>query len=154
MGDVPKDDSHGSSRNFYNFSMFVSDLINKQLDQGVFKGPYKKSDADAIYEFIGTYLDVKDKHVLVIGSETPWIEIMALRHGAKHVTTLEYSKIISEHPQISGILPLELSQKFLDNSLEKVRVQLFLASSKVEFSYVITNCLFGSAFECKNSNLI
>ena len=132
MGDVPKDDSHGANIGHYNFSMFISDIINTQLDQGRFRGPYKKSDADEINEFIGTYLDVKDKHVLVIGSERPWIEIMALRHGAKHVTTLEYSKIISEHPQISGILPSELSQKFLDNSLEKF--DAIISFSSVEHS--------------------
>ena len=33
-------------------------------------------------------------------------------------------------------------------------VQLFLASFKVEFNNVITNCLFGSAFEQKNSGKI
>ena len=128
---MPKDDTHGYNKNFYNFSVYF-DFINKQLDEGIFKGPYKKSDANAINEFIGTYLDVKNKHVLVIGSISPWIEIMAVRHGAKHVTTLEYSKIISEHPQISGILPNELSQKFLDNSLEKF--DAVISFSSVEHS--------------------
>ena len=35
-----------------------------------------------------------------------------------------------------------------------MHVQLFLASSNVEFSYAITNCLLGSAFENENSSLI
>ena len=33
------------------------------------------------------HLDVKEKHILIIGSESPWIETMALRLGASHVTT-------------------------------------------------------------------
>ncbi len=31
---------------------------------------------------------VENKHVLVIGSETPWIEAILLELGAKHVTTM------------------------------------------------------------------
>ena len=33
------------------------------------------------------HLVVKEKHILIIGSESPWIETMALRLGASHVTT-------------------------------------------------------------------
>ena len=33
------------------------------------------------------HLDVEEKHILIIGSESPWIETMALRLGARHVTT-------------------------------------------------------------------
>ena len=43
---------------------------------------------------------VKDKRILVVGSETPWVEAIVLAVGAKHVTTLEYNEIISTHPQV------------------------------------------------------
>ena len=33
-------------------------------------------------------MQLKDKHVLVIGSETPWLEAILLSRGAKKVTTL------------------------------------------------------------------
>ena len=33
-------------------------------------------------------MQLKDKHVLVIGSETPWLEAILLSKGAKKVTTL------------------------------------------------------------------
>ena len=33
---------------------------------------------------------IKGKHIAVIGSETPWIEVLLLRNGAKHVTTVDY----------------------------------------------------------------
>ena len=33
-------------------------------------------------------MPLKDKHVLVIGSETPWLEAILLSRGAKKVTTL------------------------------------------------------------------
>ena len=40
------------------------------------------------------------KNALVIGSETPWVEAILLAVGAKHVTTLEYNRIKSTHPQV------------------------------------------------------
>ena len=66
--------------------------------------------------FIRDYLDVEGKEVLVIGSESPWIEILALRNGAKHVTTLEYQKITSEDSRISPILPEDLNKMFLSDN--------------------------------------
>ena len=43
------------------------------------------------------------KNALVIGSETPWVEAILLAVGAKHVTTLEYNRIKSTHPQVSNL---------------------------------------------------
>ena len=39
----------------------------------------------------------------MIGSETPWVEAILLAVGAKHVTTVEYNRIISTHPQVLGL---------------------------------------------------
>ena len=55
---------------------------------------------------------VKNGHVLVIGSQSPWIEAILLVLGAKKITTLEYSKIISQHPQIDIVTPEELRKQF------------------------------------------
>ena len=35
-------------------------------------------------------MNVKNKHVLVIGTQEPWIEAILLELGAKKVTILEY----------------------------------------------------------------
>jgi len=45
-------------------------------------------------------IHLKDASVLVIGSERPWIEACALSQGARKVTTLQYGKITSLHPQV------------------------------------------------------
>jgi hypothetical protein len=37
-------------------------------------------------------------HVLVIGSERPWVEACVLHAGARAVTTLEFGKVHSAHP--------------------------------------------------------
>ena len=38
--------------------------------------------------------------------------------GAAHIVTLEYVAIESEHPQITTILPEDLSKRFLNGTLE------------------------------------
>jgi hypothetical protein len=44
---------------------------------------------------------VKDKRVLIIGSNQPSDESMVLVAGASHVVTLEYQNITYKHPQLS-----------------------------------------------------
>jgi len=48
---------------------------------------------------------LKSGNVLVIGSEIPWVEACVLSSGAKHITTLEYGEIVSEHPNVSTMKP-------------------------------------------------
>ena len=36
----------------------------------------------------------------MVGSQTPWLEAMALAAGAAHVTALDYVKIESQHPMV------------------------------------------------------
>lgn len=45
------------------------------------------------------------KSALVIGSQTPWVEILCLVAGASSVTTLEYAPILSLHPRIKVYTP-------------------------------------------------
>jgi hypothetical protein len=56
--------------------------------------------------------NVRGKHVLVIGSENPWVEACVLNAGAEHVTTLEYGRIVSEHPKISTLTPDEMRAQY------------------------------------------
>jgi hypothetical protein len=39
-----------------------------------------------------------------------------LANGALHVSTLEYGKILSEHPDVTTILPLELNKQFREGT--------------------------------------
>ncbi|TRY80487.1 hypothetical protein TCAL_15510, partial [Tigriopus californicus] len=56
-------------------------------------------------------------HVLVIGSQKPWVEAMLLEQGASHVSTLDYSSIKCDHPQITTYTPPELTAAFLSGTL-------------------------------------
>ena len=46
-------------------------------------------------------MSVKDKHVLVIGSEVPWLEAVLLSKGAEKITTFDYDTIESLHPLVN-----------------------------------------------------
>ena len=62
---------------------------------------YGPGPGKTLYEIIEQYKDkVIGRRALVIGSVNPWIEAILLAIGAKHVTTLEYNQITSNHPQV------------------------------------------------------
>ena len=63
-------------------------------------------------------MNVKNKHVLVIGTQEPWIEAILLEFGAKKITTLEYNDIVSEHHQLFPIKPRDFAEKYLNGTLE------------------------------------
>uniref|UniRef100_A0A914WUH6 Uncharacterized protein n=1 Tax=Plectus sambesii TaxID=2011161 RepID=A0A914WUH6_9BILA len=45
---------------------------------------------------------------MVIGSQTPWVEAMALYHGAAKVITAEYAPLTVQHPQLDYVHPIEM----------------------------------------------
>ena len=69
-------------------------------------------------QYVDEHFSVKDKHVLVMGSQTPWVELIMLNKGAKNVTTFDYIKMKSDHPQIEVLTPDELSEKFLKDHVQ------------------------------------
>ena len=56
---------------------------------------------------------VSGGHVLVIGSQTPWIEAILLEVGAAKITTVDYSPIENHYPQIETVTPEELAARFM-----------------------------------------
>ncbi len=54
---------------------------------------------------------IQGKSVLILGSQRPWFEAVALAFGASKVTTLEYNKIEYSHPKITTITNREYFQK-------------------------------------------
>lgn len=47
------------------------------------------------------------RHCLVLGSQSPWLEAMLLRNGAGRITTVEYARLVTDHPQITTRTPAE-----------------------------------------------
>ena len=80
------------------------------LAKGELRGGYGSKTTDEIKEILQKHMDdnVNNCHVLVIGSQSPWIETILLSLGASKVTTLEYAPIESQHPQLNPMTPLAL----------------------------------------------
>ena len=87
--------------------------------------------ADLIEE---TMLDkVKNRHVLVIGSDSPWIETILLDKGAAKITTLEYANITVEHPKITVIGPQKFKELY-NNEKKEPLFDAVISYSSVEHS--------------------
>jgi hypothetical protein len=84
---------------------------------GTLKGTYGVAATTLFRDDVGD-LPIRGKSVMVIGTQKPWIEAILLHLGAAHVTTLEYSHIVSHHAQITTLQPHEFRQKFLAGTLE------------------------------------
>jgi len=82
-------------------------------------GNYQLIDRSTLYDVLVNVSRIQNQSVLVIGSESPWIEAIALAAGASKVTTLEYGNIVSEHPQVVTYTPDKFRRAYLDNTLEK-----------------------------------
>jgi len=98
-----------------------------QLHRGVLRGTYGAKVTNFLFKVLRS-VDMKDKDVLVIGSEKPWVEIAALEAGARHVTTLEYGKIVSEDPRITTMRPFEFNEMYRNGSLPEFDVAISFSS--------------------------
>lgn len=108
--------------------------IEKYLDQaraGTLIGTYDVGVVKDVQAALAQ-MDLKGKTVLVIGSENPWVEVLALLAGAGMVYTQEYGHITSTHPQLRTMTPGEMRLMFFNNTLPKF--DAILTYSSVEHS--------------------
>jgi hypothetical protein len=71
---------------------------------------------------------VSNKTAIVLGSQTPWAEASLFNAGASHVTTIEYMKITTDYPNYSALHPIEVAQKYLNQSWTDVDVAFSFSS--------------------------
>ncbi len=76
---------------------------------------------------------VEGGHVLVIGTQEPWLEVVLLELGASFVTTLEYTPIKTDHPQLNVITPDTMRVMFKDD-LDSHRFDAVVSHSSLEHS--------------------
>ena len=127
------DDSKGQNHiNHWDQALYKA--LDKGLDtpNGGFKGPYGKNYTNMISDYMKNHMDLSDKNVLVVGSSSPWIELMAVRNGAKKVLSVDYLEIHSDHPLIETMSINELNKKYLDKSL--TQFDFFISFSSLEHS--------------------
>ena len=102
-------------------NVWTRDIVEKMKGEAVNGSMYGNYGNGEVASLINATrkAGIRDKHVLVIGSENPWVEAICLANGARHVTTLEYGHIDSQHPDVSSILPSELNKMFRDGVAPK-----------------------------------
>ena len=87
------------------------EMMKHEAAIGTLQGVYGQETTATLFTSVRK-ANVRGKHVLVIGSETPWVEAICLANGARHVTTLEYGHIESQHPDVTSILPTEFNRLY------------------------------------------
>ena len=71
---------------------------------------------------------MENKHVLVIGSKLPWIEVILLSLNVGSITTLEYNRYVTDHPKIKIISPPELGDLVRSNKAPMFDAMLTFSS--------------------------
>lgn len=92
----------------------MRDALTSRKDSGT----YAWADVEQIEQVLRKYNSgIKGKLGMVMGTEKPWVEALALEAGAAEVWTFEYSEIHSKHPQVKAALPRDMAQSYLDGEL-------------------------------------
>lgn len=99
------------------WSRELIDGMKKQCADGTLRGNYGLGDTSQLLAALKYADRVKGGDILVIGSESPWVEACCLAAGAKTVTTLEYGLIRTTHPQVKTFTPEKMRKMFLNKSL-------------------------------------
>ena len=80
-------------------------------------GNYGISETRALRDGLKHAPGIENGRVLVIGSESPWVEACVLEAGAREIVTLEYGRIVSQHDKVRPVLPSEFNQQYLNGTL-------------------------------------
>jgi hypothetical protein len=105
-------------------NVWTKEMVEEGIEQvgtGTLLGTYGNTVTSGVRDKLRN-ADLQGKTVLVIGSETPWVESICLYLGASMVTTLEYGSITSHHPKIKTMIPSQFREAYKDGTLEKFDV--------------------------------
>ena len=85
---------------------------------GTTAGTYgPKDDALAALALAAVPGGLRDTMGVILGSELPWLECLALAAGAADVWTMEYATIRSTHPRLHARLPKVMAADFASGEL-------------------------------------
>ena len=87
------------------------------IKNDTFSGPYGIEYVRQINTYMKDHIEVKGKDVLIIGSQIPWIEMIAVLNEAKSVTTMEYNVITTDFPGLILMTNVEFVEKYLSGTL-------------------------------------
>lgn len=111
--------------------------IEQQMNltlRGLNKGTYSQRSTNALFKLAREDLNLTGASVLVIGSERPWVEVIAILAGAANVTTLEYGAIESHHPKIRTMTPSVFRAAYQKGDLSSDSFDAVISYSSLEHS--------------------
>jgi hypothetical protein len=84
--------------------------------KGILSGSYGLESTNEIAEAIRRHMRewVEGGHVLVVGSESPWIEAILVEMGAANVTTIDYNEISSRVDNVRVVSPEDVRRMWRD----------------------------------------
>jgi len=108
---------------------FMAPFVHNALvpPGGVVHGGYGR-ETTLFRDAVKKYVPINGKRVLVIGTENPWAEGIALALGAAHVTTLEYGSVVTDHPRMTALTPAKFRELYKSGSLGKFDVVFSFSS--------------------------
>jgi len=102
--------------------IFTQKYVNDYVQEFKEKRSYANeaySGASLLIDEAAEFINVTGKTVLVIGSQSPWLEAVLISRNVHKVITLEYGFFNSEHPSLEIIRPSVFLQRYKDGTLEK-----------------------------------
>ena len=92
-------------------------MLVRRANENNLHGLYSRSDVRNIRSVLRSHMNVQGQHILIIGSERPWIEALLIAEGAQHVTTLDYNLKLTDHPKVTSIAIGDMSKMVLNGSI-------------------------------------
>ena len=95
---------------------FYCDAMTRGAEVGTY-GPLDDSRVRAALDMLPG--GVSGLAGMVIGSERPWVECLALQAGAHSVWTLEYATVVSTHPQLFALPARDMAAGHIAGTLPR-----------------------------------
>ena len=92
----------GAGERVLDWSAAVVDAYCAGVADGTVVGTYGAGDVASLAAALAGLPGMRGSRGLVLGSERPWVECLALEAGAAQTWTLEYSTIASTHPRLQA----------------------------------------------------
>ena len=104
------------------------DIQLQWLKDGTLDGGYGVEINEIVTNKLKEYISVENKHVLVVGSKLPWIEVILLSLNVGSITTLEYNRYVTDHPKIKILTPPEFGDLVQSNKAPMFDAMLTFSS--------------------------
>jgi len=98
---------------------FTAERFRRLLEQDRVKNINSYRDKNVVKPLLNKYVSaINGKNAAVVGTQTPWAEAMLLNLGARHVTTIEYRKLMIADNRVTTVTPYQMAERFYSGRAE------------------------------------